>query len=741
MTVRGYLVILSVLLALNANAQEKAVADSLKGSDNRNMMLNAESASAPREINIGLPESGNGAQVYVDGVRHAHGLARSQYHWAGGNSYEAVSSISLMDAVITTGEVAVLVDSRTKLGKDILRGDITVGSSSNGLLRLDAAVNGPIWKAKKWYFAFGAYANFDPTNVNAPTRPFVDQKQIYHLAITKRFERSELNLMYRLSLCNDNVDGTYNKTPFIYNGDGSISTYADFRIGRDCYFPADDAVRYMDIRTGRMVENNFGKMDRRLTHDITLLAKHRTLSGWKLEGNLHASIMQPSQFIKVAISGVDNVSTDQGFMLSDGTPFRGNIQNRFVLIDDMYSYDFEASLTAERKFERHKLRAGLSLVYINQGEACSTVYFAHEVDANPARIYLNGENAWAYNKGGQYFSGDKYSAAAYLIDDWNITDRFLARTGVRVKPQYLDIMAAHQTADSDVNKRVDGFNLADNSLAKLNNVTLAGIDYAVSEHISYRIVDRLFFMAEGFYSMVSKAPTVFKNASMPSTKPVGTGMVSGGLLYDNKWLEANALITYITSWNNAKVMSVSNQVGGKSETIPWTAHYGISTLGCTLDATMKFGGFRLHTLFTWQDPRYTNYDNEFVFSDGSTVKIDYTGKYVTGISQVMAELDPSFSWDRYRVWASVRYYSRQYASRTNYAYFNGHFESFAGFDVRFANDSKLSVNLVNVLFQNGVKGTLDIADTIEDPSGLEGYLMSGSYIRPFTVELSYTYRF
>ena len=54
----------------------------------RNMMLNAESATAPREINIGLPEGGNGAIVYVDGMKHGHGLPWSRFHWAGGNSYQ-----------------------------------------------------------------------------------------------------------------------------------------------------------------------------------------------------------------------------------------------------------------------------------------------------------------------------------------------------------------------------------------------------------------------------------------------------------------------------------------------------------------------------------------------------------------------------------------------------------------------------------------------------------------------------
>lgn len=87
-----------------------------KKKSERNMMLNAEFATVPREINIGLPEGGNGAIVYVDGAKHAHGLPRSQFHWPGGNAYERTGSIGLMDAVVTSGEIGVLVDSRTRMG-------------------------------------------------------------------------------------------------------------------------------------------------------------------------------------------------------------------------------------------------------------------------------------------------------------------------------------------------------------------------------------------------------------------------------------------------------------------------------------------------------------------------------------------------------------------------------------------------------------------------------------------------
>ncbi len=71
----------------------------------------------------------------------------------------------------------------------------------------------------------------------------------------------------------------------------------------------------------------------------------------------------------------------------------------------------------------------------------------------------------------------------------------------------------------------------------------------------------------------------------------------------------------------------------------------------------------------------------------------------------------------------------------------GHWETFAGIDWRVVKPLKLSVNFVNVLFQNGAKGSIDVADTITDASMLNNYVMSGSYIRPFTIDFMLTYSF
>ena len=706
----------------------------------RNMLLNAESASTPREINIGLPESGGGAKVYVDGMAHGVSLPRSQYHWAGAHMFRSNGSIGLMEAVITAGDISVLLDSRTRIGGDRISGDFTIGSSTNGLIRFDGAVDGPVKNSDGLYFSIGAYINNDPTNVNAPNRRFVDQKQMFGFAMRKAWKHSTLDASYRFSVCNDNIDGGYSFAPFVYNGDGTISALNGFRLGKDCYFTADDAVSYMEVRNGRMIHSSLGNMDHRYLHDFSVLFNHKHYGGWDVDAKLHVLYMQPSQSAKIGLAGIDNVTT--GFTSADGSPYTGYIQNRLVTVDNQEELDVDLRLTADRRFnQNHKLRLGAEILYSQQMHSASTFYYAHTVEANPSRIYKGGLSTWGFNMSGLYYDSDRISVPLYTLYDYNPVDRLLLRTGVRLCPVFERMNHAPRFNDETVNRRVDGFNLADKTLAELRQTDISSLDFAVSEHINLRLVDRLFFVAEGFCSMTSMSGAYYKSERIPTGKSMGNAFGRGGFMYDNKWMNLTALASYITSWNNARVMTVTKQIGGVSETIPWTAQYGIGTLGFTLDGNLHFGGFNMHLLGTWQDPRYKNYTNEFVFSDGTKEIIDYTSKHVTGISQLMLEIDPSYTWKKVKVWASARYYSRQYVSRTNLAYFAGHWETFAGVDWKIAEPLKLSVNFVNLFFQNGAKGSIDVADTITDASVLENYVMAGSYIRPFTVDFMLTYKF
>lgn len=721
-------VLLFLWVTQSLTAQEKT--------SERNVMLNAESATIPREINIGLPESGTGAVIYIDGMKHAMGLPRGYFHWSGGNAYEPVRTMGIIESVIFAGEVGILVDSHTLMGGDVLSGAVTAGTSSNGLIRFDGALNGAFPGLRGWHFAVGAYVNYDPTNVNAPGRPFVEQKQIYQLSLSKRWAVSTLDLSYRFSLCDDNVDNGYAFAPFVYKGDGSIGAYNGFRMGRDCYMPADDAVSWLDIEEGRMRSSRLSRMDRRLLHDLLVRFKHRTQSDWQLSASYHLCRMAPSGYTKIGLASITDAAGQ--YTLRDGKPYEGKVQNRLVTVEGQWTTDNNLLFEARKDWASHRLRTGLDLVYVQQHEAGSTFHFAHAVAPSPERLLFQGAETWNYNGNGIYYDGFRRSLALYAMHEWTIGKRVRLRTGVRLKGVSNRMFCVPYNRETRANNRKSGHFSLVSPDCKIEDIHFNGLDYAFSESISWRIWDRLFLNGEGFYCINNKTTTHFKGATLPSVKPIANAYGRAGLSYDNRWMDVTAVVSYISSWNNAKVMDVSDSASG--ETIPWTAEYGIRTWGVTLEGNLHFGGFRLHLLGTWQDPRYTNYRNEFNFSSGVKV-IDYTGKFVTGISQYMAEFDPSYTWKRYRVWASVRYYSRQYASRNNLAWFNGHFETFAGVDAGFGKRSKVSLNLVNVLWQNGAKGSLDIVDTVEDASILQDYLIAGTYIRPFTVELSYTFKF
>ena len=44
------------------------------------------------------------------------------------------------------------------------------------------------------------------------------------------------------------------------------------------------------------------------------------------------------------------------------------------------------------------------------------------------------------------------------------------------------------------------------------------------------------------------------------------------------------------------------------------------------------------------------------------------------------------------------------------------------------------MNVINILNQKGASGLISSADLVEDASGYKNFVMSGTFIRPFTIE-------
>ena len=104
--------------------------------DDRNVMLNAESANKPRQINIGLNSEAYGTIVVEDGLLSSFidYPLYSHFHWAGGNSYSSSSLFSLGETAMNYAHMGFALDSRTALGGDKFAGAVTLATSTDFLM-------------------------------------------------------------------------------------------------------------------------------------------------------------------------------------------------------------------------------------------------------------------------------------------------------------------------------------------------------------------------------------------------------------------------------------------------------------------------------------------------------------------------------------------------------------------------------------------------------------------------------
>jgi hypothetical protein len=85
---------------------------------------------------------------------------------------------------------------------------------------------------------------------------------------------------------------------------------------------------------------------------------------------------------------------------------------------------------------------------------------------------------------------------------------------------------------------------------------------------------------------------------------------------------------------------------------------------------------------------------------------------------------------------SARYYGKQYVNLTNSLFFKPRWETFGGIDFHWNEHISISLDVVNFLNQKGASAGIQAASLAEDPSPFKNYLTSGTYLRPFTLEMS-----
>lgn len=735
--------LLSITAFMGAMAQE-ALTDSTKntsGDSNRNVLMNASSATQPRQISLGLPISGY-AYIFEDGlpVSYYNYQVYPYKSWHNGVSHESVRTMGPQDMVLKYGVITYSVDSWSKLAGDQLEGKLNYSVNHHGRHTIDANISTPLGKG--WGISVGTYHNFDPGSNHLDMTKLQESAHFYKAALSKSWNegRGKAGLIYQYSQFRE-VNENYG--PFIFVGDGSVKEYDGFRLGIDQYRPANRTIKYLDVETGKMVEQDINDANTSKIHHVNFVMDYLWDNDLKL--SIHSKFKHGQSLrSSTTLMGVSDAVSGSGYTYEDGNNYLGKVQTRRMLHFDglEHSWMTNAALTGKSKDQRHNWRAEVDY-WLNHGGVSTSMYlFAHEAKKDPKLLLLNGNEGFSYNSYAEYYDGHEHKIFGLVSDEWNVNRRLWLYGGVRL--EHLNVRGLAANDMNTGNARHIGFSLADEGVVK-NHFSDNHFNYAFIGSVRYAMLRGFGLQAEYSSAVTHSQLFHYGTYHYPTQKGMTTNYFRGGIFWKNQWIDLTSQITHISMSNSQERPNLSHvltkDVGdlkaGMSESFTQNYFYDIATLGWLTDAVITpVKGLSVHLMFTIRDPRYKNYKITPTFSDGVTETYDFTDKTITALSKTELEIEPSYRFSKWRVWLSARYFSKQYINKTNSLYFNGRWETFGGVDFQLNKHINFAASVVNILNQKGASGTIPAADLITDPSLYKNYVMAGTFIRPFTFEFT-----
>ena len=742
---------------LYMSAQESE--NNSKEEGNRNVMLNAASANGPREIQIGLPSAD--VNVLENGlpVTFATNPHSVNSNWRSDASHSHVGLLKISETAITTGNIGYAVNSWTKLGEKGFHGSLNYKANHFGQQEYSLNLNGSI--GENWFYSANMYQDFDPGTFKIRSSQYQDRTQIYKVALTRLYDkgRGELTAMYHYSNSHPLYTFATQSAPFIYVGDGSVKEYGKFKLGTTSYLPVDANMTYMDMRTGEIKETSLYDAEGNRSSQFFLSNKYRWDNGmtWNISArydHAHGALVYQSPMSLMNVKG--NPAYNYMLITPEGKHenYTGEyVQSRMSCLNSGDIDEFLLTSELIKKFSTSTLRVGVNEWLYDIDYTSNTTMYDQSVpndgsyavrlyDANKRDYYF-----YDYNKNAsEYYKGKENKLALYFTHDWDISKKLNVYYGARFEWQTIKgENAAVKNSAGDYVGRFANYHLGATA-ADGTKITPADLDYSWLNYdftaaLTYKMTEKFGFTGDFTYIVQHPKFENFSPATLPNTNKISVPLGRAGIYYNNKWLSLTSLISYISKTNNNSTLNL--QHGQEIMAAPLT--YDIQTWGWTTDAVMRpFKGFELHALFTYQKPTYKKYETSVVFSDGYEGKINATGNIVAEVPQVLIELDPSYMiTPKLKLWTSFRYFSKTYANINEAYYFNGHWETFGGVNWDVNKHISLGCTVVNFLNQTGAKGSIAGAELItkEEAKDIKNCLMTGSYLRPFTVEFTANIKF
>lgn len=766
------------IAATNVYAQDESNAEgnSAKEEGNRNVMLNAASANGPREIQIGLPSADvnvleNGVPVtYATNPHTVNSL------WRADASLSHVGLLKISETAITTGNIGYAVNSFTQLGEKGFHGTLDYKSNHFGLQEFSLNVNGEI--ANDWYYSGSIYQDFDPGTFDIKSTPLQDRTQIYKFALTKRYnnKKGEFTAMYNYSNSHPVYMYATQSAPFVYNGDGSVSEFGDFKLGTTSYLPVDNEMVYMDMKNGKIKKTTLYDAVENWGHQITLMNKYEWDNGlkWnaiaKYDHSMGSCVWQTPMSLDKNEAGIS-----YSYVSEDGSmkPYDGEyVQSRMSCLNRGYINSFFLTTELSKKSDRSTWRVGINEWFYDIDYSSSTTMYDQSVPSDgsyPVRLFNNnyatsdnrtyGGNGYYYDfnkNASEYYKGYENKVAIYASHDWDITDKLNIYYGGRLEYQALHgENAAVKNSKGEYVGRFANYHLgatsSDGTVISPTDVDYDWLNYVLTAAATYKLTKEFGFT--GDFTYITQHPKFenFAPATLPNTDKISVPLGRIGIYYNNDWISLTSLFSYISKTNNNSTLNLQHTVAGTdtkpsyNQIMAAPLNYDIMTLGWTTDVVAHpFKGFDLHFLFTYQKPTYKKYETSVTFEDGYVGEIDATGNIVAEIPQFIIEIDPSYMITKdLKIWTSFRYFSKTYANINDAYYFNGRWETFGGVNWQINKNFSVGCTVVNFLNQTGAKGSIAGAELItkDEAKKYSGSVLAGSYIRPFTVEFSAQIKF
>lgn len=781
----------------NQTSEEKA-----KTGEAANLMLNAKDESEPRFINVGLPQGSGGTVVSENGLLVTTDVTavRTVSVWRQDGSFKRPSAVSFAETAMKLGAIGVSMATDTRQGSDKFIGRLNIGTSMFGKINGNLSLAGPLGKG--WYYHANIFTNNDPGSTRPSWTRFLDETLLLKGLLTKKYNKGEINLQYKY-ISSKKINDDF--APYNFHSGKQVTEYPNFRLGKDSYLSNQGTFHWTNPLTGDSYDEDILDVTRSYTHSIDLFGKNKLPKGLTLDWGIryqHAMI----GFANFALNQVndDAVNPDKLTPLDKESGTFNNGKNRWVYADANAMtnhpciYQDKAQqllmgISPRTPFDLVTARLELSkngksmdwkvgymgyMDHVKDYVQSSYVSFL-AIEPNPSNLIFQVKQAdgtWKStdDKYGQrnvnasylYYTGTEWKNAIWGLVTLKPMKQLKVELGARLELH--NYSGYHCPSDLRGNSSVKN-TITEDTKAKFDK-SFFNKSFSISAR--YNILNNFGVMGDIHRLEVSDGMTAFKSANRESEEKGGYQVkqnvipyFAGGVFYNTKWVNVISRLSYISRSNivqqgNFQYNDIEHAAFKQSFT------YDVETLGWTTDAIIRpFKGFELHLLLTLQNPKHKKFEFDLLPDQGKLTQTgfesgkygaaqvgdivtakesyNYTGKIARVVSKTIIEIDPSYAFDKFRIWASFRYFSKQSCVMPGTMFFPARWETFAGVDYQATKKVSFALSANNLFQQVGAQGRIIGTNTLldKDVPSWDGRTVAGTYIRPFGIDLKMKIQF